>query len=505
MEEKRPVIRWNVLWQKDDWMAVWVGFFILITFMVGTPFKLPAWRWMTESAFQQRIPGYTLQLEALGKDVDKGGETIQPQILVLKTMLNAKERQAIGEAAGNFAKAAKEMQDQTLQKKVQEIGKEIKQDAEATIHKVLSKDNLLAALYLFLGFGLLGGISMALMGSPVGQFTMSFPVIFVLSAFSFFVAGNATIHYYGLEVVFWALVFGLIVSNILGLSEWLKSTVKTEFFIKIGMVLLGAEVLFTTMVKVGAYGMVQAVIVICCVFYVCFWVARKLGLDDEFASILSSAVSICGVSAAIAAGSAVNGDQKKVSYTISLVLLCAVPMLLVMPVIAKALNMPQAVAGAWIGGTIDTTGAVVAAGTLAGDEAMSVAVVVKMAQNLFIGVVAFLLAVWFTFKRQTAGEKPGLMEIWFRFPKFILGFIVASIVFSFFMSEASAKTVTGITSGLRGWWFTLAFFCIGLETKFSELVKIGGGKPAAAFFIAQLFNIFWTLILAYVIFGGVLF
>ncbi|MBU4372314.1 MAG: putative sulfate exporter family transporter, partial [Proteobacteria bacterium] len=80
-----------------------------------------------------------------------------------------------------------------------------------------------------------------------------------------------------------------------------------------------------------------------------------------------------------------------------------------------------------------------------------------------------------------------------------------SIVFSFFMSEAQATSVTGITKGLRGWWFTLAFLCIGLETRFSELVKMGGGKPALVFLTAQAVNIFWTLLLAYLIFGGILF
>jgi len=256
---------------------------------------------------------------------------------------------------------------------------------------------------------------------------------------------------------------------------------------------------------VGAYGMVQSIIVIGAVFYVCFWVAKKLGLDDEFASILGTAVSICGVSAAIAAGGAVKGDPKKVSHTISLVLLCAIPMLIFQPLIAKAVGMAPAVAGAWIGGTIDTTGAVVAAGQIAGPLAMGVAVVVKMAQNVLIGAAAFLLALWFTLKGKEGTEKPGALEIWFRFPKFVVGFIIASLVFSFFMSEPSAKAITGITSGIRGWLFTLAFLCIGLDTKFKDLVSVGGGKPAAAFLIAQAFNIIWTLIFAYLIFGGILF
>ncbi len=505
MEEKKP-IDWTTLWKKDDWMSVWIGFLILIIFLVGASFKLPSWRWMTDSAFNDKIEGYTKKVEALAKDAEfKGDTAIHSQLLAVKTALDGKDRKAIGDAAGRLEKAVKEAKDKDIGKKTDKLAKDLKRDATSTLGKVFSGANLLQALYLLIGMWILGAIGMAFMGMSVGKFTIGFPIVFILSAVSFFVAGNTTITYYGLEVVFWALLFGLLISNTIGVPDWLKTAVKTEFFIKIGLVLLGAEVLFTTIAKVGAYGMIQSVVVIFAVFYVCYWVAKKLGLDDEFASILGTAVSICGVSAAIAAGGAVKGDQKKVSHTISLVLLCAIPMLIFQPLIAKAVGMSPAVAGAWIGGTIDTTGAVVAAGAIAGEAAMAVAVVVKMAQNVLIGFVAFLLAVWFTFKGQAAGEKPSLMEIWFRFPKFVVGFIIASLVFSFMMPEAQAKAVTSITAGLRGWWFTLAFLCIGLDTQFKELVSMGGGKPAAAFLIAQAFNILWTLLLAWLIFGGVLF
>jgi uncharacterized integral membrane protein (TIGR00698 family) len=506
MAENKKKIDFTTLWKKDDWMSVWIGFFILIIFMAGATFKLPGWKWMTDGAFFEKSVTLPAKAEALAKEAEEKGDLgVQAAVMSLKTALEGKDRKAIGTAAGALEKAAKDAKDKDIKKKAEKMGKDIKSDAGNTAGKVFSGENMTRAFWLLVGMWVLGGIGMAIMGLGFGKFTLGFPIVFILSALAFFVSGNSVVNYYGLEVVFWALIFGLIISNFLGIPEWLKTAIKTEFFIKIGLVLLGAEVLFTTIAKVGGYGMIQSIIVIVAVFYVCFWVAKKLGLDDEFASILGTAVSICGVSAAIAAGGAVKGDQKKISHTISLVLLCAIPMLLFQPLIAKAVGMLPAVAGAWIGGTIDTTGAVVAAGAIAGEAAMAVAVVVKMAQNVLIGFAAFFLAIWFTFKGQAAGEKPSLMEIWFRFPKFVVGFIIASIVFSFFMSEASAKAVTGITAGLRGWWFTMAFLCIGLETKFKELVAMGGGRPAAAFLIAQVFNIIWTLIFAYLIFGGVLF
>ena len=507
MGDNSKGINWSVLWKSDDWMSVWIGFFILIFFLAGATMSLPGWKWIGDGSFQDKISGYAKKVDSAAKEAETKGETaLKDPAVALKAALDAKDRKAIGDAAGKMEAAAKEVKDKDFQKKAAKVAADIKGDAGATVAKVFSSGNLVKALYLFIGFAILCIIGMAFMGMPVGKFMTGFPIVFILSALAYFVSENDIVKYYGLEVVFWALIFGLLISNTIGLPVWMKAAIKTEFFIKIGLVLLGAEVLFGTIAKVGAYGMIQSILVIGVVFYFCLWFARKVGLDDEFAAIIGSSVSICGVSAAIAAGGAVQGDSKKVSHTISLVLLCAIPMLILMPLIAKWVGMSPAVAGAWLGGTIDTTGAVVAAGAIAGPEAMGVAVVVKMAQNVLIGFAAFFLALWFALKGQaTGGEKPSLMQIWTRFPKFVLGFIVASIVFSFFMTEAEAKAVTGTTAGLRGWWFTLAFLCIGLETKFSELIAMGGGKPAGVFLTAQAFNIVWTLILSYLIFGGVLF
>lgn len=505
MAEKNG-IDWSSLCKKDDWMSVWIGFLILIVFVGGLKWKMPSWKWMTDTAFVEKATESAVKIGVLAKNSEANGElAIKDAALALKAAIDAKDRKIIGETAGRLEQAAKTAKDANLKKEGEKLGKDLKDASGQLIGIVLSSGNLLKMLYLLIALWTLGTIGIAIMGQPVDKFVAGFPLLYILGAVSFIIGGNSTITYYGLEVVFWALILGLIVSNIFGVPEWIKPAVKTEYFIKIGLVLLGGEVLFTTIVKVGAYAMVQAVLVIAAVFYACYWVAKKLGLDDEFASILATGVSICGVSAAIAAGGAVKGDPKKVSHTISLILLCAIPMLILEPLVAKAIGMMPAVAGAWIGGTIDTTGAVVAAGAIAGEAAMTVAVVVKMAQNVLIGVAAFLLAIWFVFKGREVGGTPKAIEIWYRFPKFVVGFIVASIIFSFFMSEATAKAVISQTSGFRLWWFTLAFICIGLETNFKELIAMGGGRPAVAFLIAQGFNIVWTLFLAYIMFGGILF
>ena len=350
-------------------------------------------------------------------------------------------------------------------------------------------------------------IAMAFMREKIGLFIVGFPVVFIISWIGQVIAGNYTILYYGLEYVLWCLALGLFISNVIGVPEWLKPAVKTEFYIKTGLVILGSGILFGEIVQAGFYGIVQAVLVVGVVWYFCFWLCKKFGIDDEFSAMISSSVSICGVSAAIATSGAVQGDPKKLSYVTSIVLICAVPMMVLFPIIAVKTGMSDVVAGAWIGGTLDTSGSVVAAGALISETAMKVGVIVKMSQNVLIGVAAFILSVVWTMKKSAAagGPKPSAMEIWFRFPKFVLGFIIASVVFSFFLTPAAVSSVKGVLGGLRTLWFALAFTCIGLETKFSDLASLGGGKPAIAFVIAQIGNVLWTLFLAWLIFGGVLF
>jgi uncharacterized membrane protein YadS len=222
--------------------------------------------------------------------------------------------------------------------------------------------------------------------------------------------------------------------------------------------------------------------------------------------MLATAVSICGVSAAIAACGAIQGDKKKLSYVTSLVLIVAVPMMIVMPWIAKTAGMNDLVAGAWLGGTLDTSASVVAAGALISDAAMKTGVIVKFSQNALIGVAAFMLAIWWAFKVGAAtGERPSAAVIWQRFPKFVLGFVAASALFSFALPADVVGGTRGLLTEVRTWWFALAFVCIGLETRVVALATTDRGRPALAFLGAQGINVVWTLLLAWLLFGGVLF
>jgi uncharacterized integral membrane protein (TIGR00698 family) len=331
------------------------------------------------------------------------------------------------------------------------------------------------------------------------------PAIFALAWLARFAAGNGLFVNWGIEYVIFALLLGLLISNTIGVPDWLRPAVQTEFFIKTGLVILGASLLFHEVLQAGALGIVQAVLVVFVVWYACFWLARKLKVDDEFGAMLSTAVSICGVSAAIAACGAIQGDKKKLSYVTSLVLIVAVPMMIIMPWVAKSTGMNDLVAGAWLGGTLDTSASVVAAGALISDAAMKTGVIVKFSQNALIGVAAFALAIWWTLKTGAAtGERPSARVIWERFPKFVVGFVIASAVFSFWLAPDLVSGTRSALGEIRTWWFALAFVCIGLETRFIELATTQQGRPALAFLGAQGINIVWTLLLAYLLFGGLI-
>ncbi|MDR0265403.1 MAG: putative sulfate exporter family transporter [Sphingobacterium sp.] len=369
--------------------------------------------------------------------------------------------------------------------------------------QVLSPDNLLvigAQFLLIFGTALVGGL---LLRKSLRSFLVVFPFIFILTIFALVLAGNRTIQAYNLEAVIFSLCIGLLISNIFKLPSWFKEALSTELYVKIGLVLLGTNVIFSDILKAGSLGLVQALVVVLSVWYFAFWLCKKLKVDQEMAMMLSSAVSICGVSAAIATSGAIKGDPKKLSYVVSLVLITAIPMMIFMPYLAAWMGLSQEVTGAWLGGSIDTTGAVVASGSLVGEEALKISTIVKFSQNVLLGIAAFAISIYWTYshsKSAAHAEKPTLKIIWDRFPKFVIGFVFASLLFSFIISPDQVNSVKTELKSIQGLWFALAFTSIGLETNFKELFVQNNKKPLYAFLIAQAFNIVLTLIIAMLLF-----
>ncbi len=312
-----------------------------------------------------------------------------------------------------------------------------------------------------------------------------------------------------IEYPIYAILLGLaanVMLHALGVRERMRGAFRTEFFIKTGLVLLGASVNLSLIVSAAGPAILQAVLLISTIFLFTWWVGGLFGLDVRLRALLSAAVSICGVSAAIAAAGAVGAKKEQLAYTASLVVVFAIPMIFIQPWLASTLGLPEVVAGAWIGGNIDTTAAVTAAGTIVGEDALQVATVVKLTQNALMGVVAVLLTLYFVMRVETSAgmPRPGLGELWRRFPKFVLGFIAASVIATWWLTTVPAdqgKATIAIANALRTWFLILAFISIGLELRVVS-VREAGWRPLAVFATATVANLVVALALASILFAG---
>jgi uncharacterized integral membrane protein (TIGR00698 family) len=312
------------------------------------------------------------------------------------------------------------------------------------------------------------------------------------------------------EFPIYAILVGLVTGAVLGalgLRERLKIAFRTEFLIKTGLVLLGASINLAVIARAAGPAILQSVVLISSVFLISWWVGGLLGIDMKVRALLSAAVSICGVSAAIAAAGAVSARREQLAYVTSLVIIFALPSIFIQPWLTQQLALSPAVAGAWIGGNIDTTAAVTAAGTIVGDDALKIAAIVKSTQNAMMGIVAVLLTAYFVFRvERVPGAKVGLGALWQRFPKFILGFLAASAIATLFINaaadtKAASDIVAVAGTNLRVWFFILAFVCIGVEFRPAAL-REAGARPVAVFAIASVANLVLALILATLLFSG---
>ena len=373
-------------------------------------------------------------------------------------------------------------------------------------------------LRTFLVLGILFAIGIKLQGEKIGKFIPAFIVLFIICIVVRLVSAEFTLNRY-LEWAFWALLIGLLISNTVGTPEWLKPAIRTEFYIKTGLVIMGFSVLFSNIAKFGLYGLGIAWIVTPIVIIFMWWLGTKvLKIDNKPLVItLASATSVCGTSAAIATGAASKAKKEDLSLAISISIIFTILMMVFEPMIIRACGMSQLMGGALIGGTLDSTGAVVLAGNALGEEAEQAAVLVKSIQNILIGFIAFFVAIFFATKvDKDPNQKVGAGEIWNRFPKFIIGFFVASLVASFiiqpltkgmdFNGASAVKAINGVLDQYKNWAFVLAFTSIGLDTNFKSLFKrMQGGKVLWLYIIGQVFNIALTLFAVWFLLSGKIF
>ena len=372
----------------------------------------------------------------------------------------------------------------------------------------------LSVAILGLGLALLLTIGVRIMTGDWKRFFGGYVAVFLLAVLSYTLAGQTGVKSWGFGYAIWALGLGLLLANTVGTPKWMLSGARSEMFIKTGLVLLGGEILFSEILQLGLPGLLVAwVVTPVVILFMWRFGTRWLKLaSKQLTIIIAAATSVCGVSAAIAVASACRAKKSELTLGVGMTMIFTVLMMIAMPPFSAAVGIPASVAGAWLGGTIDSTGAVVAAGAFLGPIAEKIAAVVKMIQNILIGVVAFLVALYWVTKvdRDPNLPKPSPLEIWYRFPKFILGFAAASIIFSFVLmpltGHENVSGILGLSKILRGWFFCLAFVSIGLESNFRELAsQLVGGKPIYLYIVGQSFNLILTLLMAYIAFGGFIF
>jgi uncharacterized membrane protein YadS len=329
-------------------------------------------------------------------------------------------------------------------------------------------------------------ISIRALGMKLGEYIPSFIFIYVVSIVIFMIGAWDQAHHYNLEPPLVALILGMIIS--------------------------------------GPVTLFQAAVVSIVTFLVIYFLGRRLDIDRRLCATLGAGGAVCGVSGAIAIAGAVSAKKEHAPIAITLVIIWAIVMIFFLPLVSRALGLSTGVAGAWIGTSefADAAGfaAAQAYGNLAGhvpgiagtsEQSVQAFTLMKViGRDIWIGIWAFVMAIIATTQWETtpAGTKPQAAEIWWRFPKFVIGFVIASL---FVTAVASAYSLAdynhivvpafvGPVKALRTWAFIFCFLSIGLTTRFRELTH-AGSKPFMAFTGGVVVNVILGFILSAIVFG----
>ncbi len=371
----------------------------------------------------------------------------------------------------------------------------------------------------FVAWLVIFGISTRIMGIKTSEFVPSFVFLYVLSIIMFAIGGWANAAKYNLEPPLVALIIGLLIANIVPLPKWMDAGFRVEYYIKTGIVLLGATFPIALVVSAGPVALLQATVISVATCLTIYFVATKVfGLDKRLASIIGVGGSVCGVSASMAISSAVGGKKEYLYTSVTLVVVWALVMILFLPFVSKALNLYPGVAGAWVGTSefADAAGfaAATAYGKMAGNENAAIqgfTLMKVIGRDMWIGIWSFIFAMIACFKweKEECGARPNAMEIWWRFPKFVIGFFAASLFMTMLTSGYSPADFNGSVKpglilpivSLRTWAFIFCFLSIGLTTRFREL-KATGIKPFLSFTVGVLVNVALGFILSVYVFGS---
>ncbi|MGD8366227.1 MAG: putative sulfate exporter family transporter [Desulfobacterales bacterium] len=375
----------------------------------------------------------------------------------------------------------------------------------------------------FILWAVIFSISLKALGFKLSEFLPSFSFIYVSAIIIFMIGAWDQAHHYNLEPPLVALLLGMIIANLIGLPKWMDAGFRVEYYIKTGIVLLGATLPFTLVIWAGPVAIAQASIVSISTFLVIFFVGRKMGLDRRLCATLGAGGAVCGVSGSIAIAGAVGAKKEHAPIAITMVILWAIVMIFFLPLVSRMMHLATGIAGAWIGTSEFADAAGFAAAQAYGNLAGSVqgisgtpeaavwgfTLMKVVGRDIWIGIWAFVLALIATTKWDVKdGAKPQAAEIWWRFPKFVIGFAVASVLMTIIASHYSFSDYNAIVKpmlvgpikALRTWAFIFCFFSIGLTTRFRELASTGA-KPFWAFTSGVAVNVTLGFILSAAVFA----
>jgi uncharacterized integral membrane protein (TIGR00698 family) len=355
---------------------------------------------------------------------------------------------------------------------------------------------------LYAAFAFLFSMSVGIMGLSVREYLPGFSVVFLFSVFILVLSQSRVASDYNLEAPLLALILGLLGGNLLRLPGWLGTALRTEYYIKTGIVLLGATLPLSIIVQSGPVAFLQATIVSVTTWFAIYLAATRVyKMSPQFGAVLGAAGSVCGVSASIAVGAAVKAEKEQIAIGISVVTLWAIVMIFFLPFASRFLGLPSPVAGAWIGTSefADAAG-YAAAAAIGGEPPIQAFTLMKViGRDIWIGIWCFVLSIVAVLaweRKAGSGERAGAAVIWERFPKFVLGFLTASVLVSLVVTMYPGETydttvkplLINPLKTLRTWTFVFTFFSIGLTTRFRELLKFGA-PPFWAFTIGVLVNV----------------
>jgi uncharacterized integral membrane protein (TIGR00698 family) len=309
---------------------------------------------------------------------------------------------------------------------------------------------------------LLPGVALLFIVGYVGKLTEQFIK-------DFGKANNLTLP--NIEYVLWAILFGLIISNTIGVPKIFKAGVATyEFWLKVGIVLLGARFIIGDVLKLGGVSLILVVLELAVAIVIMVVLGRYFKLKPKLTSLLAIGSAICGVSAIIAGKGAIEADDDDAAFAIAAILALGAFGLFAYPVVGRAFNLSDQAYGVWAGLAVDNTAEASAAGAIFSEAAGKVAVLTKTTRNAMIGFVVLGFALYWASRGQAKQVTNKGAFLWQKFPKFILGFLFVSLVATFGLLSTAQLTSIG---NLSRWAFLLTFAGVGLRTDFREMRKQG--------------------------------